>query len=615
MTPTSYETIKLDQNPSSIEGHKANPARFSLGRTGCAPARSPSLDTLSYTRKHQTMSDNLRSQVVTQGSSRTPNRAMLRAVGFGDDDFSKPIIGLANGYSTITPCNMGLDGLAQRAEVGIRQGGGMPQIFGTITISDGISMGTEGMKYSLVSREVIADSIETVCNGQSLDGVLAIGGCDKNMPGAMIAIARLNIPAIFVYGGTIKPGHYKGQDLNIVSAFEAVGEHSAGKIDDAELKEVERRACPGAGSCGGMYTANTMSSAFEAMGMSLMYSSTMAAEDPEKADSTEESGKVLIDAVRQQRLPQQILTRQAFENAIAVIMAVGGSTNSVLHLLAIANAIGVELTLDDFETIRHKVPVLCDLKPSGQYLTVDFHQAGGVPQVMKMLLEQGLLHGDALTITGQTIAEQLAEIPSTPPQNQSVIRPWDNPVYKQGHLAILKGNLAQEGAVAKISGVKTPKMTGPARVFESEEESLKAILDGKISAGDILVIRYEGPKGGPGMREMLAPTSAIIGAGLGDSVGLITDGRFSGGTYGMVVGHVAPEAAVGGAIALVEEGDMITIDAHTRSLELHISDAQLSQRRANWTARAPRYRRGVLAKYAKLVSSSSIGAVTDLPDA
>ncbi|MFO8039012.1 MAG: dihydroxy-acid dehydratase [Sodalinema sp.] len=561
------------------------------------------------------MSDNLRSQVVTQGSSRTPNRAMLRAVGFGDDDFSKPIIGLANGYSTITPCNMGLDGLAQRAEVGIRQGGGMPQIFGTITISDGISMGTEGMKYSLVSREVIADSIETVCNGQSLDGVLAIGGCDKNMPGAMIAIARLNIPAIFVYGGTIKPGHYKGQDLNIVSAFEAVGEHSAGKIDDAELKEVERRACPGAGSCGGMYTANTMSSAFEAMGMSLMYSSTMAAEDAEKADSTEESGKVLIDAVRQQRLPQQILTRQAFENAIAVIMAVGGSTNSVLHLLAIANAIGVELTLDDFETIRQKVPVLCDLKPSGQYLTVDFHQAGGVPQVMKMLLEQGLLHGDALTITGQTIAEQLAEIPSTPPQNQSVIRPLENPVYKQGHLAILKGNLAQEGAVAKISGVKTPKMSGPARVFESEEESLKAILDGKISAGDILVIRYEGPKGGPGMREMLAPTSAIIGAGLGDSVGLITDGRFSGGTYGMVVGHVAPEAAVGGAIALVQEGDMITIDAHERSLELHVSEAQLSQRRANWTARAPRYRRGVLAKYAKLVSSSSIGAVTDLPDA
>ncbi|USR91777.1 dihydroxy-acid dehydratase [Phormidium yuhuli AB48] len=560
------------------------------------------------------MSDNLRSHVVTQGSSRTPNRAMLRAVGFGDEDFSKPIIGVANGYSTITPCNMGLDGLAQRAEMGVRQGGGMPQVFGTITISDGISMGTEGMKYSLVSREVIADSIETVCNGQSLDGVLAIGGCDKNMPGAMIAMARLNIPAIFVYGGTIKPGHYNGQDLNVVSAFEAVGQHSAGKIDDAELKEVERNACPGAGSCGGMYTANTMSSAFEAMGMSLMYSSTMAAEDAEKADSTEESGRVLIDAVRQQRLPQQILTRQAFENGIAVIMAVGGSTNSVLHLLAIANAIGVELTLDDFETIRQNVPVLCNLKPSGQYLTVDFHQAGGIPQVMKMLLDHGLLHGDALTITGKTIAEQLADVPSTPPDNQEVIRPWENPVYQQGHLAILKGNLAEEGAVAKISGVKNPKMTGPARVFESEEESLKAILDGKIQTGDILVIRYEGPKGGPGMREMLAPTSAIIGAGLGDSVGLITDGRFSGGTYGMVVGHVAPEAAVGGTIALVEEGDMITIDAYERSLQLHISEAQLSQRRANWTPRAPRYPRGVLGKYAKLVSSSSLGAVTDLPD-
>ena len=560
------------------------------------------------------MPENRRSQVVTQGVQRTPNRAMLRAVGFGDDDFTKPIVGIANGFSTITPCNMGLDDLARRAETGIRTAGGMPQLFGTITISDGISMGTEGMKYSLVSRDVIADSIETVCNGQSLDGVLAIGGCDKNMPGAMIAMARMDIPAIFVYGGTIKPGHYEGEDLTVVSAFEAVGEYSAGKISEERLLGVERNACPGAGSCGGMYTANTMSSAFEAMGMSLMYSSTMAAEDAEKADSTEESGKVLIDAVRQQRLPQQILTRQAFENAIAVIMAVGGSTNSVLHLLAIANAIGVELTLDDFETIRQKVPVLCDLKPSGQYLTVDFHQAGGVPQVMKMLLEQGLLHGDALTITGKTIAEQLADIPSTPPDNQVVIRPWDNPVYQQGHLAILKGNLAEEGAVAKISGVKNPKMTGPARVFESEEESLKAILDGKIQAGDIIVIRYEGPKGGPGMREMLAPTSAIIGAGLGDSVGLITDGRFSGGTYGMVVGHVAPEAAVGGAIALVEEGDMITIDAHTRSLELHVSDAQLSQRRANWTPRAPRYPRGVLAKYAKLVSSSSLGAVTDLPE-
>jgi dihydroxy-acid dehydratase len=536
---------------------------------------------------------------------------MLRAVGFGDRDFTKPIVGVANGYSTITPCNVGLNDLAQTAEAGIRDAGGMPQLFGTITISDGISMGTEGMKYSLVSREVIADSIETVCNGQSMDGVLAIGGCDKNMPGAAIAIARLNIPAIFVYGGTIKPGHYDGRDLTIVSAFEAVGEYSAGKIDETELLEVERKACPGAGSCGGMYTANTMSSAFEAMGISLMYSSTMAAEDAEKAESTKKSAEVLVRAIEKQILPRQLMTRKAFENAIAVIMAVGGSTNTVLHLLAIAHAAGVELTIDDFETIRAKVPVLCDLKPSGRFVTTQFHQAGGVPQVMKMLLEHGLIHGDALTITGQTIAEQLADIPAEPPSGQEVIRPWDNPMYRQGHLAILKGNLATEGAVAKISGVKNPKITGPARVFESEEESLRAILDGKIQAGDIVVVRYEGPKGGPGMREMLAPTSAIIGAGLGDSVGLITDGRFSGGTYGMVVGHVAPEAAVGGTIALVREGDTITIDAHQRLLQLHASEEELQQRRDRWEPPQPRYTRGVMAKYAKLVSTSSVGAVTD----
>ncbi|GAB4280092.1 MAG: dihydroxy-acid dehydratase [Oscillatoriaceae cyanobacterium] len=558
------------------------------------------------------MAENLRSAVVTQGTQRAPNRAMLRAVGFGDGDFTKPIVGIANGYSTITPCNVGLNDLAVRAEAAVRHGGGMPQIFGTITISDGISMGTEGMKYSLVSREVIADSIETVCNGQSLDGVLAIGGCDKNMPGAMIAIARMNIPAIFVYGGTIKPGKYNDRDLTVVSAFEAVGQYSAGKISAEELLGVERNACPGAGSCGGMYTANTMSSAFEAMGMSLMYSSTMAAEDEEKADSTAESAKVLLDAIREQILPRQILTRKAFENAISVIMAIGGSTNAVLHLLAISRAAGVPLNLDDFETIRERVPVLCDLKPSGKYVTTEFHAAGGVPLVMKMLLEKGLIHGDALTITGKTIAEQLANVPSQPPTGQNVIRSWDNPMYRQGHLAILKGNLATEGAVAKISGVKNPVITGPARVFESEEECLQAILDGKIKAGDVVVVRYEGPKGGPGMREMLAPTSAIIGAGLGDSVGLITDGRFSGGTYGMVVGHVAPEAAVGGTIALVQEGDTITIDAHTRQLQLHIEDAELEQRRANWQPPKPRYTAGVMAKYAKLVSSSSLGAVTDL---
>jgi len=558
------------------------------------------------------MPDNLRSHVVTQGAARTPNRAMLRAVGFGDQDFKKPIVGLANGYSTITPCNVGLNDLAQRAELGIRAGGAMPQMFGTITISDGISMGTEGMKYSLVSREVIADSIETVCNGQSLDGVLAIGGCDKNMPGAMIAIARLNIPAIFVYGGTIKPGHYNGRDLTVVSAFEAVGEYSAGKIDANKLLEVERRACPGAGSCGGMYTANTMSSAFEAMGMSLMYSSTMAAEDAEKAESAEKSGFVLCEAIQRQLLPRQILTRKAFENAIAVVMAVGGSTNAVLHLLAIAQAAGVKLSLDDFETIRGRVPVLCDLKPSGQYVATDLHRAGGIPQVMKMLLAHDLLHGDALTITGQTVAELLAEIPEQPRVDQMVIRPWNQPLYPQGHLAVLRGNLALEGAVAKISGVKAPKITGPARVFESEEACLEAILAGRIQAGDIIVIRYEGPKGGPGMREMLAPTSAIIGAGLGDSVGLITDGRFSGGTYGMVVGHVAPEAAVGGAIALVREGEMITIDARDRRLHLHVSEEELERRRAAWQPPKPHYTKGVLAKYAKLVSSSSVGAVTDL---
>ena len=558
------------------------------------------------------MSENLRSRAITQGVQRSPNRAMLRAVGFTDEDFNKAIVGISNSYSTITPCNMGINKLAQRAEIGIKNAGAMPQMFGTITISDGISMGTEGMKYSLVSREVIADSIETACTGQSMDGVLAIGGCDKNMPGAMIAMARMNIPAIFVYGGTIKPGHYDGKDLTVVSSFEAVGEYSAGKIDGDQLLAVEREACPGPGSCGGMYTANTMSSAFEAMGMSLPYSSTMAAEDAEKADSTERSGIVLVEAIRKQILPRDIITRKSIENAISVIMAVGGSTNSVLHFLAIARAAGVELTIDDFETIRGRVPVICDLKPSGRYVATDLHKAGGIPQVMKMLLVHDLLHGDCLTITGQTVAEVLADIPAEPRSDQDVIRPWNNPMYAQGHLAILKGNLATEGAVAKITGVKKPIITGPARVFESEESCLDAILAKKINAGDVIVIRYEGPKGGPGMREMLAPTSAIIGAGLGDAVGLITDGRFSGGTYGMVVGHVAPEAAVGGNIALVEEGDSITIDASQRLLQINVSDEELTRRRANWKPMPPRYTKGILAKYAKLVSSSSVGAVTDL---
>jgi dihydroxy-acid dehydratase len=537
---------------------------------------------------------------------------MLRAVGFGDGDFVKPIVGISNAHSTITPCNMGIGKLAARAEAALREAGAMPQVFGTITVSDGISMGTEGMKYSLVSREVIADSIETAVGAQSMDGLLAIGGCDKNMPGAMIGIARLNVPAIFVYGGTIKPGKYHGKDLTIVSVFEAVGAHAAHKMGDEELQGIECAAIPGAGSCGGMYTANTMSSVFEAMGMSLPYSSTMAAEDAEKAESTAESARVLTEAIAAQRLPRQILTRQAFENGIAVCMAIGGSTNAVLHLLAIAHAAEVPLTIDDFEVIRGKVPVLCDLKPSGKYVATDLHRAGGVPLVMKMLLNHGLLHGDCLTITGKTIAETLADVPDDPDPNQDVIRPWNNPMYTHGHLAILKGNLASEGAVAKITGVKEPRITGPAVIFESEEECLESVLAGKVKAGDVVVVRYEGPKGGPGMREMLAPTSAIIGAGLGDSVGLITDGRFSGGTYGLVVGHVAPEAAVGGTIALIKEGDTITIDAEARLLQLNVSEEELAKRRAKWQPRPPRYTRGVLAKYAKLVSTSSLGAVTDL---
>jgi dihydroxy-acid dehydratase len=557
------------------------------------------------------MPDNLRSRTITQGVQRAPNRAMLRAVGFTDADFDKPIVGVANGFSTITPCNAGLDLLARQAEAAIRAAGGMPQLFGTITVSDGISMGTPGMKYSLVSREVIADSIETACSAECMDGVIAVGGCDKNMPGAMIAIARMNIPAIFVYGGTIKPGHLKGQDLTIVSAFEAVGQFSAGRITEQELHDVECHSCPGAGSCGGMYTANTMSSAIEAMGMSLPGSSTMAAEDPEKEESAARSGSVLVDAIRAGRLPREIMTREAFENAIAVVMAIGGSTNAVLHLLAMAHAAGVPLVLDDFEEIRARVPVLCDLKPSGRFVVTDLHRAGGVPQVMKMLLAHGLLHGDCMTITGQTIADTLRDVPSEPPAGQEVIHPWARPLYAQGHLAILRGNLAEEGSVAKITGVKRPRMTGPARVFDSEEDCLDAILGGRIRPGDVLVIRYEGPRGGPGMREMLSPTSAIIGAGLGDAVALITDGRFSGGTYGMVVGHVAPEAAVGGTIALVEEGDGITIDAERRLLQLDVPADELARRRAAWRASPGTPVRGVLAKYARQVSSASLGAVTD----
>ena len=554
---------------------------------------------------------NPRSWKITEGHDRAPNRSMMRAVGFGDADFGKPIVGIAHSESNITPCNVGLAELAVAAAEAVHAAGGMPQTYGTITISDGISMGTEGMKCSLVSREVIADSIETVSRGQMHDGVLAVGGCDKNMPGALIALARLDIPAIFVYGGTIKPGRYAGNDLTIVSVFEAVGAHGAGKMNDTDFVQIERCAIPGKGSCGGMYTANTMSSAIEALGMSLPGSSTMAAEDPEKRDSAAASGRALLELVARDLTPKKIMTRKAFENAIAVVMAVGGSTNAVLHLLAIAHAMQVPLALDDFERIRAKVPVLADLKPSGKYVATDLHKVGGIPQVMKMLLEHGLVHGDCLTVTGKTVAENLKSVPSAPPAGQDVLRPWNNPVYDEGHLAILRGNLAPEGAVAKISGVQHHEITGPARVFDSEEACMAAIMADKIRPGDVLVVRYEGPKGGPGMREMLSPTSALIGKGLGNSVGLLTDGRFSGGTYGMVVGHVAPEAFVGGPIALVKEGDSLTIDAKKRLLRVNVPEAELEARRRAWKAPAPHYARGVLAKYAKLVSSASLGAVTD----
>ena len=554
---------------------------------------------------------NRRSATITEGDQRAPNRAMLRAVGFGDEDFAKPIVGVANGQSDITPCNAGLGELAGAAASALRESGAMPQTFGTITVSDGISMGTEGMKCSLVSREVIADSIETVCRAQALDGLIAVGGCDKNMPGAMIAMGRLDIPAVFVYGGTIKPGRYAGEDLTIVSVFEAVGAHGAGRLSDGDFLEIERRACPGRGSCGGMFTANTMSSAFEALGMSLPASSTMAAEDGEIVDGATAAARALVGLIERELTPSRIMTKPAFENAIAVTMAVGGSTNAVLHLLAIAHATGVELDLDDFERIRARVPVLADLKPSGRYVATDFHRVGGVPLVMRMLLEAGLLHGDCPTVTGRTIAENLADVPAAPPGGQDVVRPFGDPVYDSGHLAILRGNLAEEGAVAKISGVEHPEITGPARVFDSEEACMQAIMEDRIRPGDVVVIRYEGPRGGPGMREMLSPTSAIIGKGLGDSVGLITDGRFSGATHGMVVGHVAPEAQVGGNLALVREGDSITIDAKRRLLQLNVEPGELEQRRRGWRPPAPRYPSGVLAKYARLVSSAALGAVTD----
>ncbi len=559
----------------------------------------------------KTIQINRRSRNITEGKSRAPNRSMYYAMGYEESDFRKPMVGVANGHSTITPCNSGLQKLADAAIAGIEEAGGNAQVFGTPTISDGMAMGTEGMKYSLVSREVISDCIETCVQGQWMDGVLVVGGCDKNMPGGMMGMLRANVPAIYVYGGTILPGRWKDQDLNIVSVFEAVGQNAAGNLSDADLREIEMRAIPGSGSCGGMYTANTMSSAFEAMGMSLPYSSTMANPHDEKENSAKESAKVLLEAIRRDLKPRDIVTKKAIENAVAVIMAIGGSTNAVLHFLAIAHAAEVEWTIDDFERIRQRTPVICDLKPSGRYLAVDLHRAGGIPQVMKVLLKAGLLHGDCMTITGKTIEETLKDIPDAPRADQDVIRTIDNPMYQHGHLAILKGNLSPEGSVAKITGLKNPVITGPARVFDDEQSALQAILDGKIKAGDVMVLRYLGPKGGPGMPEMLAPTGALIGAGLGESVGLITDGRFSGGTWGMVVGHVAPEAAAGGNIALVHEGDSITIDAHQLKLELNVPEAELAKRRSAWKAPAPRYRRGVLAKFAFNACSASQGAVLD----
>ena len=554
---------------------------------------------------------NRRSRLITHGVARSPNRAMLRAVGFGDGDFEKPIVGVANGHSTMNPCNAGIQPLIDRAMSALEEAGAKPQVFGVPTVTDGIGMGTEAMKYSLVSREVIADAIETSVNGQAMDGVLVVGGCDKNMPGGMMAIARMNVPAIYVYGGTIKPGKWKGKDLTIVSAFEAVGSFTAGKMNEEDFQGIEKNACPSVGACGGMYTANTMSSSFEALGMSLLGSSQMAAPDGEKADSAAQSAQVLVSAVKNNLCPRDIITRKSIENAVALVMATGGSTNAVLHFLAIASAARVKWTIDDFERVRRKVPVLCDLKPSGRYVAVDFHRAGGVPQVLKILLENGVLHGDCMTIHGRTMADMLRDIPAEPRNNQDVIRAWSNPMYKDGHLAILKGNLATEGCVAKITGLKNPSITGPARVFDSENDCMKAIMAKKIKPGDVVVIRYEGPKGGPGMQEMLAPTSALIGQGLGESVGLLTDGRFSGGTWGMVVGHVAPEAYVGGTIALVKEGDSITIDAKKRLLQLNVSAKELAARRKKWKAPKPRYTRGLLAKYMKLVSTASQGAITD----
>jgi len=558
------------------------------------------------------MSKKLRthSSIVVDGTERAPSRAMLRAVGFKDGDFQKPQIGIASTWSMVTPCNMHINTLAEKAAAGANSAGGKGVIFNTITISDGISMGSEGMKYSLVSREVIADSIETVTGCEGFDGVVAIGGCDKNMPGCMMALARLNRPAVFVYGGTIMPGIHKGIKIDVVSVFEAVGQHAKQEIGDKELKQIESKAIPGAGSCGGMYTANTMASAIEALGMSLPGSSAQAAISKSKEDDCRNAGKAVLNLLEKDIRPSDIMTRKAFLNAITIITALGGSTNAVLHMLAMAYSMGVKLSIDDFTRIGKKVPVMADLRPSGKYMMSELIEIGGIQPLMKMLLKKGLLYGDCLTVTGKTMAQNLAKVKAYP-KGQDIIRPFSNPIKKDGHLVILYGNLAPEGAVAKISGKEGLSFTGKAKVFASEETALKKILDGGIKKGDVIVIRYEGPVGGPGMREMLSPTSAVMGKGLGKDVALITDGRFSGGSHGFVVGHITPEAAVGGPLALVKNGDKITIDAERGEMNLHVSASELKKRKTAWKAPKARYTRGVLAKYAKQVSSASSGAVTD----
>ncbi|MCP3028200.1 dihydroxy-acid dehydratase [Halobacillus sp. A5] len=553
----------------------------------------------------------IRSKVISEGVNRVPNRSMLRAVGFKDEDFKKPMIGIASTWSEVTPCNVHIDDLAKEAKSGASSNGGAPMIFNTITVSDGIAMGHEGMHYSLPSREIIADSIETVSNAERLDGVVAIGGCDKTTPGCLMAIGRMNIPSVYVYGGTIQPGKLKGKDIDIVSSFEAVGQYHEGNINDEELHQVECNACPGAGACGGMYTANTMASAVEALGMSIPGSSSTPAVNDYKEQECKQAGEMVVELLEKGIYPRDIMTKKAFENAITVVMALGGSTNAFLHLTAMAHSTGVDLSLDDFERVRQNVPHLADMKPSGKYVMQDLYEAGGVPAVMKVLLEEGLLHGDCLTVTGKTLAENLQEAESLK-EGQKVIVPFDKPIKPNGPLVLLKGNLAPEGAVAKMSGQKASRFEGPARVFDSEAEATTAIVENQVKEGDVVVIRNVGPKGGPGMPEMLSITAMIVGKGLGGKVALLTDGRFSGGSHGFVIGHVAPEAAAGGPVGLLKEGDTITIDSETQQINFDVTDEELEQRRKEWVRPEPKHKTGMLAKYTRLVSSSAKGAVTDL---